>query len=261
MLTQDSGIQEELAEYWRADGTLPTLPTRVVADSEKFRLRLGIGSEAFVFLTKAENLKDYLGILTGGGVAAGGAMLGWMATLGVMGRLGLALGVVSTPMGWIALAGASGAAAVYGFRKIRDMARKSAVTELPNFINTPLDALGGSLMAIMGPIAMKLAHADGTCVEEERQVMHRFFVGHWGFDETYVHATLADIESRLEWYGFQTLAENLRQLQGTRDLDYDKVADDILRLAEGVCHADGVLHAGEKKELEALRAALDQQRG
>jgi hypothetical protein len=81
----------------------------IVCDPLRFKAKLKIGSNAFSILTKAENLQDCLHVLTG--TAAGAALAGttWFGSLGVLGTLGVSLGMVATPIGWISAAGIGGA--------------------------------------------------------------------------------------------------------------------------------------------------------
>ena len=79
----------------------------VVEDSEKFRRKLNIGFDAFKYLSNAENLGSFITTLSTGVGAASLTYFGWMASIGTLGKFGLLIGVMSTPAGWRAAAGAA----------------------------------------------------------------------------------------------------------------------------------------------------------
>lgn len=72
----------------------------------QFKAKLKIGDEAYKYLSKADNLIDF-SIKIAAGLGGGSLFtLGWLATLGPIAKFALLVGFTSTPVGWIAGAGA-----------------------------------------------------------------------------------------------------------------------------------------------------------
>ena len=153
----------------------------VVQDPFRFKARLRIGAEAFTVLSKAENLKDFVNLFSGSVAAAGVAGATWYGGLGTLGSIGLSIGLVSTPIGWLAAAGVAGGAAVFGLNRLIKKAKKGAVDEVPKYVNTPLDVLATNMVNLMLPPMVYISGADGTYDEREREIVIRHFVEGWGF--------------------------------------------------------------------------------
>ncbi|ABK45809.1 hypothetical protein Mmc1_3322 [Magnetococcus marinus MC-1] len=243
-------INQEIEDFFS------TSQESVLEEPEKFKARLKIGSESFTYLNKAENLSDFLTVLGGGGLASAGAATAWFGSLGLVGQLGLAVGAVSTPVGCVTLAGVGGAAAVFGAQRLFKSVKKEAISEVPKFINSPIDVLAASILNIFAPIALKLAHSDGNYRESERKVIQRYFINDWGFNRSYLVEALAEMEKNLDKYSYAVLSDNLRDLEKTGDLKFSVMTKEILTIAKSVCNADGFIHEAEKKDLQNLMAAF-----
>ena len=110
---------------------------RVLANEEKFKIKLGIGRKAFTSL-RAMNIASKIG--TTGAVAGAGFGVTSLALTpkGLSGLL-VATGLTSNPIGWVAVATAAGAAAVYfGASHLFKIYSTSRVDEVPRFLNTGL---------------------------------------------------------------------------------------------------------------------------
>jgi uncharacterized tellurite resistance protein B-like protein len=228
----------------------------VVEDSEKFRKKLNIGAEAFKYLTSAENLGLFTTTIASGTGLAGIATAGWFTSLGAFGQIGLAIGVISTPYGWIAAAGAGGAATVFATRWVFRRIKKGAVTETPNFINSPLDLLASSLCDLICPILLKIAHADENFCDQEREAIRVYFINEWGINPEYVENLLDYDEAHLDEYNWDTLSVTLQVIEKSGDLKYSVIAKEILNIANEVMLSDGITHPKELEEIQNLELAL-----
>jgi len=230
--------------------------TSVVDDADRFRRKLSIGSEAFKYLTQAENLGSFTTALSTGAGVASLCYIGWMASIGTLGQIGLAIGFVATPVGWIAAAGAGGAAAVFLARRVLQSMRKDTVTEVPNFINTPLDLLGVSICDFMCPVLLKVAHADGDVAPQEEEKIKSYFTDQWGINPRYVDSLLKSYEDKIRNFEWNGLSTTLLEIEKTGDLKYEAMASEILSIATEVMTCDGTIHELEAKEIEKLQKAL-----
>ena len=211
----------------------------VVADPDKFRMKLGIGLDAFRFLRNAKNMGDFITVATGGTAAAGTAFAAWTTSLGTLGHLGLAFGLASTPVGWFAAAGAGGAAAFFLVGKLFRKARASAIDEVPKFINSPLDVIAVSICNLIAPVLLKIAHADSNFCESEREIIQSYFVREWGICPDYVDGLLDYDLTKLDEFPWEDLHLALQAMEQTGDIKYQVLADELIKMAEEVMLSDG----------------------
>jgi len=246
-------IETDLEEFFSRD-----IP-RVVEDPEKFRKKLNIGMDAFRYLSNAEKLGNFTTTIATGTGAASLAYLGWFASLGTLGQLGLVVGLVSTPAGWVTAAGAGGVVTVIVARKLFRTIKKEAVTELPNFINSPLDVLGASVCDLISPILLKIAHSDGKYSRHEQDRITCYFIDQWGINSGYVSGLLDIGDDAIRDINWNDLSESLIEIERTGDIKYDSMKNEIVRVAEEVMSCDGVIHPDEQSEISRLKEALDKE--
>ena len=80
-------IEDELAEFFFEDIDC------VVDNPEKFRSQLQIGSDAFKYLSSAENIGNFTQIAGAGTLVGAATSVGWFTSLGVLGKVGLGFGI------------------------------------------------------------------------------------------------------------------------------------------------------------------------
>lgn len=233
--------------------------TSVVEDSDKFRRKLNIGSDAFWYLSKAENLGSFITALSTGAGIASLTCVGWIASIGTLGQIGLAIGIVSTPAGWFAAAGVGSAAAVFLTRRLLRSVKKEAVTEVPNFINSPLDILGSSICDLICPILLKIAYADGHVTNLEHKKIKDYFTDQWGINSNYVDGLLKFDEAKLRDFEWDGLSKTLKGIEKTGDLKYSTMASEILATAAEVMSCNGESHPDVQFEMDRLRKALSKE--
>lgn len=233
--------------------------TSVVEDADKFRRKLNIGLDAFKYLSNAENLGNFTTALSTGAGIASITYFGWMASIGTLGQLGLFIGVVSTPAGWLAAAGAGGAATVFLTRRIFQSVKKEAITEIPNFINSPLDILGSSICDLVCPILIKIAHADGHIVPQEIDKIKSYFIDQWGINTDYFNGLLKFDEANLHDFEWSDLSKTLKGIAKTGDLKYSTMANEVIVIATEVMACDNEVHPSELLEIERLKSALNEE--
>jgi len=230
--------------------------TSVVDDADKFRRKLNIGSDAFKYLTRADNLYNFTAALSTGAGVASLCYVGWLTSIGTLGQIGLAIGIISTPVGWLAAAGAGGTAAVLITRHVLQSFKKDSVTEVPNFINTPLDLLGASICDFMFPILLKIAFADGECAIDEEEHIKSYFIDQWGFNARYVDSQLKFDEDKLRNFEWSGLSSALKEIEKSGDLKYEAMASEIINAATEVMTCDGHIHPLEDIEIDKLKNSL-----
>jgi tellurite resistance protein len=244
-------VDTDLSEFFGKD------VIQVVSDQERFRRRLKIGGDAFQYLKKAENVHTTASSLLGGAGAAGAVYAGWFASIGTLGQVGLAAGMVATPLGALAAAGAVGAGGMYLTQRLLKNARKGVVEEIPSFINTPIDVLGTTLIDILLPVLLKIADSDGEVLEEERGLIAKYLENEWGFDPHFIVGAIAAEMVQIDQWSFESIRKLINEVSKTGDLDVSEFKADLMAVARDVSHADGKLVSSEVTSLEALEVSLE----
>lgn len=152
---------------------------RVVADPLRFKLKLGIGEDAYASLRIKKNLTNLWDLVGWGGTGATVAASPMVASAffvpkGFIALLGF--GTAVTPVGWVVAAAVTSAGAYYGVTRLFGGYEGSRVDKIPKFINTPLDVLGAALFDLMGGLAIRVAYIDGRIDERETQEIGRAHV-------------------------------------------------------------------------------------
>jgi uncharacterized tellurite resistance protein B-like protein len=243
--------EDDLASFFSED------IDNIVADPEKFRKKLGIGLDAFKLLSKADKLDGFLSSAAVGGAGALGVFAAWSSSLGVLGSIGASIGLVATPIGWMALAGGAGLATSYGIKRLLGSAKQGAVTEIPNFINTPIDVLGGSICDVLTPILLKIAYADNDFSVEEKETIVNYFTDQWGINPSYIENLISEIGNEFTEFNYAILADSLKELAiESGDIQYDDMVKEIISAAEEVMTSDGIIDERETQEIEKLKLAF-----
>lgn len=234
---------------------------RVVADDLRFKLRLGIGDEAYTSIKLGKRLYklwDVSGVAATGAAAAASAPVAstFFAGGGLLSALGFGAAAV-TPVGWVAAAAVATGGAYYGVTRLLNSYSDSRVQVIPTFINTPIDELGMSLLDLMGTLAVKLAEIDGHHDTRERDAIRDHLVGDWGYDPTYVERALDLLVANS---GRQTLREATSALaefkRSNPDCNYAAMHAELVRFLREVAAADGVLDEREEMAIEKIDAIL-----
>lgn len=151
----------------------------VVADTNKFKIRLGIGEDAYTSL-KMKNLLQTMWDVKGAG-AAGAAVAASPAVAttffgggGLLSALGIGA-AAATPVGWVVAAAVASGGAYYGAMRMLSGYSSSRVETIPKFINTPIDLLGATLFDMMSGLAIKVAEFSGPVDDSEREAIIGYF--------------------------------------------------------------------------------------
>ena len=238
---------------------------RVVADPLRFKLRLGIGEDAYKslrFKKTAQELWEVGGAAaTGAGVATSPLVAttffaskgGFLALVG--------LGTATTPIGWAVAAAVASGGVYYGVTRLIRSYSESRVDTIPRFINTPIDVLGANLFDLIGALAVAVARIDGEFPESERAVIVGYFVGEWGFDPAYVEEALAVIVESTQGRTLIEVASTLAQFQvGSPDCNSKAMSADLVCFLREIAEADGVLDEREEMAIDRVEAILGSER-
>jgi uncharacterized protein (DUF697 family)/uncharacterized tellurite resistance protein B-like protein len=231
---------------------------RVVADSLRLKLRLGIGEDAFASLRFGRSVQELFGV--GGGAAAGAGAAastavagtffggGWLSAIGIG-------AVAATPVGWIIGAAVASGGACYGVMRLYRTYSQSRVQVVPTFINTPIDLLGASLLDLIGGLALKVAEYGGGVDASERDCLKSYFVEEWGLDALYVDRALPVIEENSAGQSLDELSQALAVFQRDNpDCNHDAMHRDLLLFLREIAEADGHIHDQENVAIDRVDA-------
>ncbi len=236
-------IDDELASFFNE------VPEQVISDSKQFRLKLGIGMDAYKTLSK---ICDIAPLLSGGAIGTSAGLVGLQGSAGLLGFIGLG----STPIGWIALAGVVGASAFYGGSQLLKKAKQGAVQEIPKYINSPIDVIASSILYFIAPIVFKLAKLDGQVSEKEKMFILQHFVDEWGFDRIYIEAQIPSIIEASESINFDKISLKINELVKTGDVNKEQLIHHVVELSEALCQIDQAEHHETQIQINALKKAL-----
>ena len=237
----------------------------VVADPNKFKIKLAIGEDAYSSLKMAKTLQkmwDVKGVAsTGAAVAASPAIA--TTFFGGGGGLLSALGfgaAAATPVGWIVAAAVVSGGAYYGAMKVVGSYTSSRVETIPKFINTPLDLLGATLFDMMAGLALKVADFAGEIDDDERQAVIGYFDDVWGISTEYSSKALPLVEQQIKLRSLKDMARMLAEFQvDNPDCNPSAMQKDIKQFLEEIAHADGEMDEREELAIETIERELSTQ--
>lgn len=236
----------------------------VVYDDFRFKAKLGIGEDAYtsVKIRKAVfEAWDVAGVAATGAQVAGSAMVAqkFFAVPSILTSIGLGTATAATPLGWIIAASVVSGGAWFGItRYLKTSGGKTKV--IPDFINTPIDALGLSLFDLIAPLGMKIAEVDGHVSDEEVATIKRYFVKDWGYSEEFTERGLQFIKSRLADVNFKGTAACLSSFaRDNPDCNTDAMLTDIIAFLREIMEADGHIDEREEMAIERVERAFTEE--
>lgn len=235
---------------------------QVVGDINKFKLKLGIGEDAFTSLRLAKTLQslwDLKGAAGAGAVAAASPAVAttiFASTAGPLSFLGIGA-AAATPVGWIMGAALLSGGAYYGAMQMLGKFNSSRVDTIPKFINTPIDLLGATIFDMMAGLSLKVLSLSHPIEDIERNAITDYFVEEWGLSVEYAQAALPIIETSIQDKRLKDMAESLADFQlENPDCNPNQMKKDIKSFLEEIALADGDYSEVEELAVEAVENVL-----
>lgn len=225
-----------------------------------FKAKLNIGDKAYEYLTKADNFIEFSIKIAAG---LGGSSLftvAWFATLGPVAKLALLVGFTSTPVGWIAGAGALSAVLAYALMQAKGKSKDATTITIPKHLNTPLDLLGQTILSLILPATVKMALIDGRLCENERKVLGDYLAQEWGFNRYFIANAITEQERLITDFDYEQYRQLLIASTCTdKEIKFDVIKVELLTILTEVMKADGNISPEEDKELEKLSIIINEQ--
>lgn len=234
----------------------------VVSDTNKFKIKLGIGEDAYSSLKMAKTLQTLWDVKGAAGAGAALAASPAVATTffggggGLLSVLGFGA-AAATPVGWIMAAAVVSGGAYYGAMRVASSYTSSRVETIPKFINTPIDLLGATLFDMMSGLALKVADFSGSVDDDERQAVIGFFEEEWGISREYASKALPLIEAQIKSRSLKEMAKALADFQiDNPDCNPSAMKKDIKQFLEEIALADGEMDEREELAIETIEREL-----
>jgi len=235
----------------------------VVGDTNKFKLKLGIGEDAFTSLKLAKSLQtlwDVKGAAGAGAAAAATPAIAttfFASTAGPLTFLGIGA-AAATPVGWVMGAAVLSGGAYYGAMRMIGNFNSSRVDSIPRFINTPIDLLGATIFDMMAGLSLKVSSLSHSIDDVERSAVIDYFVEEWGLSTEYTQAALPIIESSIQGKSLKDMAGSLAEFQMENpDCNPNQMKKDIKSFLEEIAYSDGDYSEVEELAIEAVENILN----
>ncbi len=233
----------------------------VVADTNKFKIKLGIGEEAYASLKVKNLLQTMWDVKDAGAAGAAAAASPVVATTffgggGFLSALGFGAAAV-TPVGWVVAAAIASGGAYYGATRLMSGYSSSRVETIPKFINTPIDLLGATIFDLMAGLALKVAEFAGPIEDAERTAIVDYFDDVWGISSDYARRALPLIEQQIRNYTLKEMVRTLAEQQmDNPDCNPAAMQKALRQFLEEIAHADGDLDEREELAIELIEREL-----
>lgn len=233
----------------------------VVGDANKFKLKLGIGEDAFASLKMAKTLQALWDLKGAAGAGAAAAATPAVATTFFASTAGplsfLSIGVAATPVGWVMGAAVLSGGAYYGAMRMLGKFNSSRVDVVPKFINTPIDLLGATIFDMMAGLSLKVSSLSHSIDDVERRAVIEYFVEEWGLSTEYAQTALPIIESSIQDKRLKDMAGGLAEFQlENPDCNPNQMKKDIKSFLEEIAYSDGDYSEVEELAIEAVENIL-----
>lgn len=234
----------------------------VVEDSNRFKIKLGIGEEAYTSLKMAKSLQSLWEVKGAASAGAAAAASPAVATAffggggGFLSALGFGA-AAATPVGWIMAAAVVSGGAYYGAMRLTSSYSSSRVETIPKFINTPIDLLGATLFDMLSGLALKVADFAGEIDNNERSAIVDYFSEEWGLSKDYTTKALPLIESQIRSQSLKVIVKAFAEFQmDNPDCNPTALSKDVRTFLEEIAHADGDFDEREELAIDTIEREL-----
>lgn len=228
----------------------------VVRDHNQFKLKLGLGEEAYASLRITRHLQELWDV---GGAAAAGAGVAktLLAASGPLAAFGLA---ASTPVGWLFGAALVSGSTYYGVMRMIKGAHRNRVDVIPKFINSPIDLLGATLFDQMGGLAIKVGSLTGAISPGKEAFLIERAYRQWGINPDYARLALPLIQQSVSNLRLKAMTQELVRFQiDNPDCNPQAMRADLYDFIQAVAQAEGEIGEVEELALEAIDSVIDRE--
>jgi len=227
----------------------------VIADEERFKIKLGIGDALLQKLKARDHLStvaEAMGVgTTASAVAASTTVASVLApspaaALGVTG-----LATFATPLPWIVGAGLAAGSAYIGVANWLSGDKKDKGLVIPKNSGTPLDLVGASLLDLMLPLSLSFATDEDLVRPDLERTIRDYFVAQWGYSPEYYELVRAAVSRSHQEGSADRLASALLEFSNS-SADCHTPA----LLSDFECHLDSLLAAHSELSKHAPRLEI-----
>lgn len=243
------GLNDEMKDFFKTNEIEIVLDNKIT-----FKYKLNLSQDDYKYLNNAKNLHEFAEALLAGAAGAGVVYGGFMASLGVLGQIGLGIGLISNPIGWMAIAGIGASGLAYGARQVSKKADENTYTKVPKYIKTPIDVLGENLINLFLPICIKIALVDGEFVKKEKEVIVNYLSTQWGYNRNYIENKMQEhykIVNNFKYSDVNKIIESITK--ETKGLERITINKEIENIIKELISADNSHKSEKEKHLKQLK--------
>ena len=243
------GLNSNMKDFFK------TSEIKIILDNKNsFKHKLNLSTDDYVYLTGTQNLHEYTEAIVAAGAGAGIVYGGFMASLGILGQIGLGIGLISNPIGWMALAAVGTGGGAYFARQLSKKADKKFYDKIPKYIKTPLDTLGENVIDLFMPICVKIAMVDGEFTKEENDTILNYFSTQWGYNRNYIANKIEETLKIVDKFNYSDINKIANFIsKETKGLEVTTIDKEIIVIVKELIDA-GTSHKTEKENhLKKLR--------
>jgi uncharacterized tellurite resistance protein B-like protein len=231
---------------------------RVLKNEERFKLKLGMGRDAFASIKAGDLIGQFTKVSSAAGAGAGAAFA-VTAPSTLWGTFLVSVGVASNPIGWIVGAAAASGGVYFGVSHLFKTYSSTRVDEVPRFLNTGLDVLATTTLDLLASLALKMAAIDGRIDPSERDAMEEYFVEEWGYDPDYLQHALDVLQQNIDKSRLSEMANSLAEFSRQNpDCNFQAIQTELRKLLTEIAEADGHLDEREEMAIEKIEHALQE---
>ena len=242
------GLNNSMKDFFK------TNEIKIVLDNKiSFKHKLNLNQDDYNYLNNAKNLHEFAEALIAGAAGAGIVYGGFMAGLGVLGQIGLGIGLISNPIGWMALAAGGAGAAAYGARQLSKKVDDKAYDKLPKYIKTPLDTLAENLINLFLPVCIKIALVDGNFTEEEKATIVNYLSTQWGYNRNYIENKLEENYKIINKFEYSDVSKITKYIsKETNGLEIQTINNEIIKIIRELINTNNNHRVEKEKYLKQL---------
>lgn len=240
------GLNEEMKDFFDNDEIKAVLDYPLV-----FKSKLQLSDSGYEYLNAAKNFDKYASSLFAGLATAAVGYAAFIASLSWFGGILVAAGILATPIGWIALAGGTGAVLMFGGKHLVEKFDKNLHHKIPKHLNVPINLLAITLLNYILPLAIKASLVDNKFKKEEGESIVQYFKSEWGYNNDYLNLMINQMVAIESTFELDDLKKKLEAIvKNTEGLEYDIMKNEIINVLKMVCEVNN-------KETQKYSAMID----
>ncbi|MCY4543539.1 MAG: TerB family tellurite resistance protein [Rhodobacteraceae bacterium] len=230
----------------------------VIVDLRAFKTRLAIGSNEQAVNENFAAFEQQVDLADADGEGGSSSMVAVRQFKESAFLKALGLTTTFTPVGWVFFAASVSGVGYMAVRR-QIQFRAGPMGDVPSYVRTPIDQFAVEIFALLAPLALKIAGADGEFHVREIARVQRHFTRSWGYDPAFVELGIECLKEELELSKTEDVAREFAQLcKATPECKYQAIKFKLVSFLMELIEADGMIYESEVRELRAIQKVFDE---